>query len=233
VNSAARAVAFMADEGERIRGINEPLPAGERVLWQGAPDWRVLARTALHVRKFALYFALLLGWQLTTALADGRTLADTLGATAVLGVMALLALGLLAGFAWLAGRTTIYAFTTQRIVMRVGVAMPIFVNIPFSGIEAAALKASPDGSGDIALALKSDVRLAYLHLWPHVRPWHLAHPQPMLRALPQSALVATLLADRLALTGGIALPAATISLPVRASAPSEHRPSHEEAGVPA
>jgi hypothetical protein len=216
---------------EQIRGINEPLPAGERVLWQGAPDWRVLARRALHVRKFALYFALLLGWQVTSSLADGRTLADTLGATAVLGVMAVVALGLLAGFAWLAGRTTIYAITTQRIVMRVGVAMPIFVNIPFSGIEAAALKADADGSGDIPLQLKSDCRLAYLHLWPHVRPWHVSHPQPMLRALPQAALVATLLAERLAQTGGFALPAAVA--PSRSVAEHAHAGSHDEAGVPA
>jgi hypothetical protein len=219
------------DVFDQIRGINEPLPAGERVLWQGAPDWRVLARTALHVRKFALYFALLLGWQLTSSLADGRAVGDTFAVTGVLGLMALAALGLLAGFAWLAGRTTIYAITTQRIVMRVGVAMPIFVNIPFTGVEAAALRANRDGSGDIPLVLKSDVRLAYLHLWPHVRPWHIAHPQPMLRALPRAAMVASLLADRLALTGGV-VPRAGFSTP-STNAANDPTPTHEQAGVAA
>jgi hypothetical protein len=30
------------------------------------------------------------------------------------------------------------------------------------------------------------VRIAYLHLWPHARPWKLAAPQPMLRCLPDA-----------------------------------------------
>jgi Bacterial PH domain len=190
----------------QIDGINEPLPSGEHVLWQGAPDWRSLARTALHIRTFALYFALMLGWRLTSSLADGRAFGDALLNCAALALLALVALGLIAGFAWLAARTTIYAITTERVVMRVGVAMPIFVNIPFSGIEAVALKAYRDGSGDIPLALKEDVRLAYLHLWPHVRPWQMAHPQPMLRALPEASTVAELLAERLALTTPVAAP---------------------------
>ena len=204
-----------AAEPTEIRGISEPLPPGEQVLWQGAPDWRALARTALHFHTFALYFALMLGWRLTSSLADGRTFADALLSCAALAVLALLALGLIAGFAWLAARTTIYAITTERVVMRVGVAMPIFVNIPFSGIEAAALKAYRDGSGDIPLTLKEDVRLAYLHLWPHARPWQMAHPQPMLRALPAASAVATLLAERLSQTSAVA--AARSTAPARST----------------
>jgi hypothetical protein len=196
-------------EPAKIRGINEPLPPGEHVLWQGAPDWRSLARTALHIRTFALYFALMLGGRLTASLADGRTFGDALLSCAALALLALVALSLIAGFAWLAARTTIYAITTERVVMRVGVAMPIFVNIPFSGIEAAAIKAHRDGSGDLPLALKEDVRLAYLHLWPHARPWQLAHPQPMLRAVPAAAAVAQLLAEQLALTTPVAAPRST------------------------
>jgi hypothetical protein len=200
-----------AAEPTQIRGINESLPPGEHVLWQGTPDWRSLARTALHFRTFALYFALMLGWRLTSSLADGRTLGDALLSCAALALLALVALSLIAGFAWLAARTTIYAITTERVVMRVGVAMPIFVNIPFSGIEAVALKAYRDGSGDIPLALKDDVRLAYLHLWPHARPWQVAHPQPMLRALPAVSTVANLLAERLALTAPVATSLGTAS----------------------
>ena len=198
-------------EPTQIRGINEPLPPGEQVLWQGTPDWRSLARTALHFRTFALYFALMLGWRLSSSLADGLTLGDALLSCAALALLALVALSLIAGFAWLAARTTIYAITTERVAMRVGVAMPIFVNIPFSGIEAVALKAYRDGSGDIPLALKEDVRLAYLHLWPHARPWQVAHPQPMLRALPAASTVADLLAERLALTAPVATSLGTAS----------------------
>ena len=44
-------------EFEAAPGLPEPLPAGERILWQGAPDWRALAVHVFHVRKLAAYFA--------------------------------------------------------------------------------------------------------------------------------------------------------------------------------
>ena len=47
---------------EPIRGLPDHLPKGERLLWQGAPDWRLLAIQAFHVRKVAIYFALIAAW---------------------------------------------------------------------------------------------------------------------------------------------------------------------------
>ena len=35
------------------------LPAGEVVLWQGAPSFRSLVRRALHLRTLGIYFAAL------------------------------------------------------------------------------------------------------------------------------------------------------------------------------
>ena len=43
------------------------------------------------------------------------------------------------------------------------------------------------------LRLKGNDRLAYTHLWPHVRPWRFAHPEPMLRAVPEAAKTAATL----------------------------------------
>lgn len=168
---------------EQIRGIREDLPQGEQVLWQGAPDWRVLAIDALHVRAVALYFALLMAWRIGSAMVAGMpftvALADNLWVLPVAGV----ALAILAAVAWMSGRTTIYALTTRRVVLRVGIALPIIVNLPHAGIRGAVLKVNRNGSGDIALELDPAVRLAYVHLWPHVRPWFVAHPQPMLRGV--------------------------------------------------
>ena len=56
---------------EPERGLPEPLPPGETVLWQGSPDWLLLARRAFHVRKVAVYFGLLLAWRVAGTLADG------------------------------------------------------------------------------------------------------------------------------------------------------------------
>lgn len=188
---------------EEIRGIREPLPAGERVLWQGAPDWWSLAVRALHVRKLALYFAALIALRVGVGVAEGQALASlAVGAAWLVGLSAV-ALGTLTLVAWLSARTTIYAITTGRVVMRVGIALPIVVNLPHHGIHAAALKVHPDSTGDLPLKLKGDVRLAYAHLWPHARPWHLKHPEPMMRSVPHPEQVAQTLARALAAAANV------------------------------
>ena len=46
-------------EWEAAPGLPSALPAGERVVWQGAPNWRSLAIHAFHVPKVAMYFSLI------------------------------------------------------------------------------------------------------------------------------------------------------------------------------
>jgi hypothetical protein len=36
------------------------------------------------------------------------------------------------------------------------------------------------------LSLLPGERISYLWMWPHVRPWRYAHPQPALRNLPDA-----------------------------------------------
>ncbi|MFN6997976.1 MAG: molybdenum cofactor biosynthesis protein MoaE [Aquincola tertiaricarbonis] len=36
------------------------------MLWQGSPQWAALAISAFHVRKVAIYFALILAWQVAS-----------------------------------------------------------------------------------------------------------------------------------------------------------------------
>lgn len=174
-----------------------PLPAGEELLWQGAPGWRILARRVFHVRGLAAYFAVLLTWPAVTAVYDGG--GASAAALAVLRFLPLplAALGLLALIAWLTARATAYAITTRRVVMRIGVALPVTVNLPFRAVEAAALKLHADGTGDISLALAGDGRMSYVHLWPHARPWRVSRPEPTLRAVPDAARVADILARAL------------------------------------
>ena len=47
-------------ELEPAYGLPERLPANERILWQGSPDWRTLARRVFFVRTLALYFLAIL-----------------------------------------------------------------------------------------------------------------------------------------------------------------------------
>jgi hypothetical protein len=216
-----------ASEGHRwfglARGLPGPLPPGERLLWQGAPDWWSLARRVLHVHQIAAYFALLLAWAIGAALVKYKITDPAIIPTLLLVPLALVGVGVLALFAWLVARTTSYMLTSRRVVIQFGVALPMTVNIPLRLINAAAVKCSPDGSGDVALTLADGTRLAYLIMWPHVRPWYLTRTEPALRSVPNATEVARILSRALAASAG---------QPV-ASAPAVHAPDKVAANAAA
>jgi hypothetical protein len=181
-------------ESEPIPGLPGIPPAGEVIVWQGSPDWRVLARTAFHARAIAAYFSLLAAWALAAAVVSGITAPGALFGFAGTIAGGLLSVGLLHAIAWGSARTTIYTLTNRRIVMRIGIALPKCINLPLAMIGAADLAAQGNGAGDLALRLTGEQRLGYVALWPHARAWRLARPEPTLRALPKAAEVAELIA---------------------------------------
>jgi len=215
-------------EFEAAHGLPEPLPANERLLWQGAPQEERLARDVFHWRKVALYFAILVAWRMAVVLHDGGTFAAALLAAAWLVPMAMFALGILRLLARLSARTTVYTLTDRRVVMRVGIVLTLTFNLPFRQIDSASLREGPEGIGDIALTLAKGNQIAYLNLWPHARPWQLKAPQPMLRAVPDARRVAALLSTALqaTLAGAESAQAAAVPTPpATAAANSSPRPS--------
>jgi hypothetical protein len=150
-----------------------------------------------HVRKVAVYFALLVVGSAVAGIAGGAALRPTAMNAAWLLTLGASAIGLLALLAWAQSRATVYTITSRRVVMRFGVAIPMTMNIPFSQISSAALRLHADGTGDVPLALASARRASYLVLWPHVRPWHFGRVQPMLRAVADAGRVAEILARAL------------------------------------
>lgn len=176
---------------EPVRGLPAPLPAGERILWRGGPDWRRLAVTAFHIRAVAIYFALVAAWNVARAESG---LVEPLLWT---GVAAAAAIGILTGIAWLYARTSVYTLTTRRIVIRSGLALPVTVNLPLSRIDGASVRRHGARSGSIALSIAPPERVAWLVLWPHVRPFNITRPQPMLRALDDVDAVIPLLTEAL------------------------------------
>ncbi len=172
-------------EIEPIAGLPGQLPPGERILWQGSPEWRVLARSAFHTRGIAGYFGLLVAVSLAFGSITGVVM------TAALGCVAL---GLLHLLARASARTTLYTLTNRRIVFRIGVAVPKCINLPLSQIASVDLACRADGTGDLPLTLLGSPRMGYLAFWPHVRPWTVGTPRPMLRAIPDAANVAALVA---------------------------------------
>ena len=177
-------------EFEAAYGLPEPLPLGESILWQGAPDMHDLAVRVFHLKKVAIYFVVLMavrGSFLYSSGADNLTIVAGVLLVAGLGLTAMAALGLLA---WLTARTTAYTLTDQRVVMRIGIVLTLTFNLPLKQIQTAGLLLSSKGFGDIPLALSGGNRIGYINLWPHARPWRLANPEPMLRCIPQAQVFA-------------------------------------------
>lgn len=197
-------------EFEAAHGLPEALPAGEVQLWQGSPDALLMARQALHLDLLLLYFGALLLWRVVGSWYDGESLGQILTAMTIMLPMIVLGLGLILTLAWLMARSTVYTITNRRVVMRVGVVLSITFNLPFAQIASAGFRARGK-AGDIVLSLAGSDRIAYLHLWPHVRPWQLKRTEPMLRALADAKTVAQTLATALTQAE-----AARSALPVRA-----------------
>lgn len=180
------------------KGLAESLPPGERIIWQGRPSVKGLALRAFHIREVALYFGLVLAWRLWSNASAGMPAPDAVISASWLVVPAIASIATLTLLAWLFARAACYTLTNKRVLFEFGVALPMTMNIPLGKIAGASLKTYADGSGDIPLTL-SDDRAAWGLLWPHVRPWKLRNTQPMLRAVPEAAIVAAKLAE--ALTG--------------------------------
>jgi hypothetical protein len=181
--------------------LPQPLPPGERVLWQGRPRWQSLAVHAFHLRKLSVYLALMVALRAASLLGDPALGAP--GALRGIGLAVLLAataLGLVALLAHLSARAALYTLTNRRVLLRHGVALSMTLNLPLRALESADLAEHRDGTGSIALRLPAGERVGYVLNWPFVRPTHLAHPQPLLRDLPDAKALAALLATALAAT---------------------------------
>jgi hypothetical protein len=161
--------------------LPEDIPQGERILWHGRPNWISLFRRAYRADLVAGYFVLLAIWNAVDAVGAGAGAAAIAGARTL--AIGLAALALLALLAWASARTALFVITTRRVVMKIGVALQVFYNLPFSEIRNAALRVENDGSGDVTLRISQDRRIGYLHLWPFARPLHFAEPEPALRGL--------------------------------------------------
>ena len=210
-------------DNEPVPGLPANLPEGENILWQGSPTVSATAWRVLHIGWVGAYFAILLAWRLIAGMSDGHTLGQIAFDSIPLTVVAASALVILAVLARLIARTTIYTITSQRLVMRFGVALPISVNLPFKAIRSAGVALRADGTGDVALEVDDLGRLSYFHLWPHTRPWYVRLAQPSLRCVPDAQNVAALLSRALNAAAGSADKAVR---PVAVTRPADVQTAH-------
>lgn len=177
-----------------IRGVPHPLPAGERLLWEGAPAMRAVATHVFHWRLIAAYFAVMLGYWLVST---EHPVGSDIWVSSLFVRLALTAfvLGTAFGLAKAVASTTWYAITTQRVVLRIGMVFSVSINIPFKLLVSAGVGRFRDGSGQVTLVVAKGHRLAYSALWPHCRVFRLNQPEPVLRGLTDPQPIAQILAD--------------------------------------
>jgi hypothetical protein len=179
---------------EPVRGLPEKPPAGEVILWQGRPDTWALAKEALNLWWIMGYFALLAIWRVAASAAD-YPLAQALTHAIPFVVIGAITAGIILLIAWVQAKATVYTVTSARVAMRVGAALTITLNLPYTRIEAADLDLKKSGTGTIAFRTAGETKLSYLVLWPHVRPWHAKHTQPALRCIPDAERVARMIGE--------------------------------------
>lgn len=169
-------------------GLPAHLPEGESLVWQGQPDWKSLAINAFHIRKVALYFAGIILAQGAFKYASGGSAFESV--PGLIG-LALAACAILAALAYASAKTTRYTLTSKRALMKVGIALPVIINLPLRQIDGASFAHTGKGFGTIVFKTGGETRLAYLLLWPHAKPWHFTKPQPAFRDIADVEAVAS------------------------------------------
>jgi hypothetical protein len=176
--------AHVAPDRARITGVGEALPPGESLLWEGQPDLKALAFRVLHLRLLLVYWGVVAVAFVGVGVMQGRGTGALAADLAWLGVVALLGSALLFGLAAAIRKSTTYALTDKRVVVRLGVAFPSVLNLPLHRIDAVDFRSTGRESGEVVLTPSGTDRVGWFYLWPHAQPWNLRDPKPALRALP-------------------------------------------------
>lgn len=188
-------------DNRKTLALPEALPEGEYVVWQCAPSSIGVARHALFASWVALYFGILMLSAAVTVVQQGGSVINALSASWHLIAIGLATTAALAGIGVMIRRSTVYTITNKRVVMQIGMAVPLRLNLPFHKIASADLKVYGDGTGDIALTPAEALPVTYVHLWPHAQGFHLFKPRPALRAIDNARDVSALLVRAMVASG--------------------------------
>ncbi|MEM6324457.1 MAG: photosynthetic complex putative assembly protein PuhB [Pseudomonadota bacterium] len=179
---------------EPIRGLPGTLPEGEEILWQGRPNGWALSWQSLNLPWVMGYFVVLGVWR-AVAVSDQVPVLTAAAQAIPFLLLGVAGCAILALIGYIQARATVYTITNKRVVMRIGAALTLTLNIPFSKMANAHLAMGRRGTGTIAFELLGETKLSFLVCWPHARPWRLRKPEPAMRAIPDAQAVARLLAE--------------------------------------
>ena len=161
-------------EDEPVEGLPEHLPEGETMVWQGRPTAAAMGKRVFFIRHLTLYFGLLIAGHTVYRLMEGVSAAQVMGTLVWQSGLAATVLVLLTWLARAYAKSILYTLTSERLVIRSGVALPMMANIPIEQITAADMRVYRDGTGDILLKPDQDRKL----YWVQRCCWVNAVPSP-------------------------------------------------------
>lgn len=179
---------------EPVPGLPERPPEGEHILWQGRPNWWALTVQSLNLYWVVGYFVALAVWRFVT-LIDRVDMASAFKVSFPFLLLGAAAAAILMLIGYVQARAAVYTITNRRVALRVGAALTVTLNLPYTRIARADLDLRRNGTGTIALDLTEKSPLNYLTCWPHVRPWHVRMPQPALRCINDAERIARMMAE--------------------------------------
>ncbi len=125
------------------------IPPGERVLWFGRPEPTSLWRRAYRADWVGALVRRDDGVELRQPHGQRRRLRRVSSPRCTRSGSGRPLWRSSAFLAWLSARTTLYVVTERRIVIKTGIALPMFINVPFKQIASANVRAFADGTGDV------------------------------------------------------------------------------------
>ena len=179
---------------EPIEGLPELLPKGEVILWQGRPNWLRLTIESLNLWWVIGYFGLLAAWRFLSVI-DYMPFGTAISASIPFLFVAAFVGLLLCGVGYIQAKATLYTITNRRVVMRIGAALTLTLNLPFTKIDNAAVAKKRGGFGNIAFETSGDTKFSFFVLWPHARSWYFGKPQPTLKCIPDIEKVSSILGE--------------------------------------
>jgi len=172
----------------RIDGIAEPLPDGEQILWSAKPEAWQFTRRLMRLEWVVAWFVGLAGLRAYNAWSAGADAMGLIVAASAELPLALFGLGLLTALGVAMARSTTYVVSAQRLVLQVGVALPITFNVPLRFIDDASVRVRPGAGGDVILTLRQGAKVKAIALWPHSQGWNGDAVKPLMRDLSEIAL---------------------------------------------
>ena len=180
-------------ELEEQYGLPEKLPSSERIEWQGSPSTWKVAKNIFYIRPVIAYFAFITLYRIFEGVQSELSAKAIVVSGLWMLALSLTCIGLVYCLAYMTATTTVYTITNRRVVMRIGIALTKTFNLPFKAIVSADMHQEKDGYGDIPLKISADTKIAFVHLWPHTRPYVYSHPQPMIRCVKDVKVVSEIL----------------------------------------